>query len=173
MFSRYDYIMTPKSLSWIVITNLKIFTLYVEMDCFSNQHYFAFVKSESHPFIISQSAGQNVPSVLHSDSFLNILHKFSIISKPCHITLHFLFKSSTNPYGYLPVTSSHLKNSPLDPSSYQWKDVLFYQIRVVYIFLCPNILATLWSWFIPWHLACLLLSNYPTTTTTLVFWNLQ
>lgn len=133
MFSGCDYIMTPKSLSWIVITNLKFFTVYVEVGCFSNQHYFAFVKRASQPFITGQSASQNVPSVLHSDSFLNILHKLSIIIKLCHLTLHFSFFQliqifalfleasfsgltdqlcpGTNPYGYLPITFSHFENS--------------------------------------------------------------
>lgn len=49
------------------------------------------------PFITSQSVSQNAPCVLHSDSLLNILNKFSIISKPCHLPPHFLFQISCEP----------------------------------------------------------------------------
>ena len=38
------------------------------------------------PFITSQSVSQNAPYVLHSDSLVNILNKFSIISKPCYLS---------------------------------------------------------------------------------------
>lgn len=169
--------MTPKSLSWIVITNLKIFTVYVEMDCFSNQHYFAFVKSESHPFITSQSASQNVPNVLHSDPFLNILHKFSFIIKLCHLTLRFPFQTrAAVPWQkplWIPIFS-HFKNSLKRVLLIQFvTSVLFYQMRVMCIFLCPDILVTVWSWLIPWHLTYLLFSSYSTKTTTAGFWDLQ
>lgn len=102
------------------------------MDCFSNQHYFIFVKSESHPFITSQSASQNVPGVLHSDSFLNILHKFSFIIKLCHLTLRFPFQTRVAVPWQKPQwipTFSHFKNSLKMVLLIQFfTSVLFYQM---------------------------------------------
>lgn len=63
------------------------------------------------------------------------------------------------------------ENGPLDPVSYQWKDVPFYQITAVLIFLWLHFLGIIWSWFTPWCLTCLLLSSHPTATIPVGFWD--